>query len=59
MGLQEPRRQDLLYKLQEEILDHAPWVLVLNFQDIYALSNRVDWKPFSNERRDMYDAKPR
>jgi peptide/nickel transport system substrate-binding protein len=59
MGLQEPRRQDLLYKLQEEIMDHAPWVLVLNFQDIYALSNRVDWKPFSNERRDMYDAKPR
>jgi ABC-type transport system substrate-binding protein len=59
MDLQEPRRQDLLYKLQEEIIDHAPWVLVLNFQDIYALNKRVAWKPFPNERRDMYDAKPR
>lgn len=59
LGLQEPRRRELLYKLQEEILDYAPWVLVLNFKDIYALNSKVDWKPFSNERRDMYDAKPR
>jgi hypothetical protein len=32
---------------------------VLNFKDIYALNSKVDWKPFPNERRDMYDAKPR
>jgi ABC-type transport system substrate-binding protein len=59
LGLQDPRRVELLYKLQEEIMDYAPWVLVLNFRDIYALNDRVDWKPFPNERRDMYDAKPR
>jgi peptide/nickel transport system substrate-binding protein len=59
LGLQEPRRRELLYALQAEIMDYAPWVLVLNFKDIYALSNAVDWKPFSNERRDMYDARPR
>ncbi|MGE3539211.1 MAG: ABC transporter substrate-binding protein [Candidatus Tectimicrobiota bacterium] len=59
LSLQDPRRQALLYKLQEEIMDYAPWVLLLNFKDIYALNKRVDWKPFSNERRDMYDAKPR
>ena len=59
LGLQEPRRRELLYKLQEEILEYAPWVLVLNFKDIYALNSKVDWKPFSNERGDMYDAKPR
>ena len=39
-------------------MDYAPGSLVLNFKDIYALSKRVDWKPFPNERRDMYDAKP-
>jgi hypothetical protein len=59
LGLQELRRRELLYKLQEEILDYAPWVLVLNFKDIYALNSQLDWKPFSNERHDMYDAKPR
>jgi peptide/nickel transport system substrate-binding protein len=59
LSAQEPRRWELLYKLQEEIMDYAPWVLVLNFKDIYALSEKVDWKPFPNERRDMYDAKPR
>jgi hypothetical protein len=31
LGLQEPRRRELLYKLQEEIMGYAPWVLVLNF----------------------------
>jgi peptide/nickel transport system substrate-binding protein len=59
LGLQEPRRRELLYKLQEEIMEYAPWVLVLNFKDIYALNSKVDWKPFPSERRDMYDAQPR
>jgi len=59
LGLQDPRRLELLYKLQEEIMDFAPWVLVLNYKDIYGLSNKVDWKPFPNENRQMYDAKPR
>jgi hypothetical protein len=40
-GFTGPRRQELLYKLQEEIMEHAPWVLVLNFKDIYALNNKV------------------
>ncbi|HXH09737.1 MAG TPA: ABC transporter substrate-binding protein [Alphaproteobacteria bacterium] len=59
LGLQEPRRLELLYKLQEEIMDFVPWVLVLNYKDIYGLSSKVDWKPFPNENRKMYDAKPR
>jgi hypothetical protein len=52
-------RHKWIQSRQVEILDYAPWVLVLNFKDIYALNSKVDWKPFSNERRDMYDAKPR
>jgi peptide/nickel transport system substrate-binding protein len=59
LELQDPRRIELLHKLQAEILDHVPWVLVLNYQDIYGLSSKVDWKPFPNENRKMYDAKPR
>jgi peptide/nickel transport system substrate-binding protein len=59
LGLQDPKRLELLYKLQEEIMEFVPWVLVLNYKDIYALSSKVDWKPFPNENRKMYDAKPR
>jgi peptide/nickel transport system substrate-binding protein len=59
LGLWEPRRLELLYKLQEEILNLVPWVLVLNYKDIYGLSSKVDWQPFPNENRKMYDAKPR
>ena len=59
LGLQEPRRLELLYKMQEEVMEFAPWVLLLNFKDIYALNNKVDWKPFPNERRNMYDARAR
>jgi hypothetical protein len=39
-------------------MDYAPGVLLLNFKDIYALSDKVAWQPFPNERRDMYDAPP-
>jgi hypothetical protein len=59
LGLQDPKRIELLHRLQAEILDLVPWVLVLNYQDIYGLSSKVDWKPFPNENRKMYDAKPR
>jgi hypothetical protein len=31
LGLQDPKRLQLLYTLQEEILDFALWVLVLNY----------------------------
>jgi peptide/nickel transport system substrate-binding protein len=59
LGLQEAKRIELLYRVQAEILNFVPWVLVLNYQDIYGLSSKVDWKPFPNENRKMYDAKPR
>ncbi len=59
LGLQEPKRIELLHRLQAEIMDFVPWVLVLNYQDIYGLSSKVEWKPFPNENRKMYDATPR
>jgi hypothetical protein len=57
LGLEEPRGRELSYGLQEEIMDYAPWVLALNFKDIYVLNTKVDWESFSNERRDMYDVR--
>jgi len=59
LGLEDPKRLELLYKVQAEVMDYAPWVLVLNYKDIYGLSSKVEWKPFPNERRNMYDAQPR
>jgi peptide/nickel transport system substrate-binding protein len=59
LGLQDPKRLELLYQLQVEVMDYAPWVLVLNYKDIYGLSDKVDWQPYPNERRHMYDAQVR
>jgi hypothetical protein len=37
-------------------MDYAPWVLVLDLKDIYALNNKIDWERSPNERRDMLAA---
>jgi hypothetical protein len=52
-------RQPLLDKLQAEALDFAPWILLVNLKDIYALSDRVVWEPYPNEMRNLKDARPR
>lgn len=55
----DPRRKPILDRLQAEALDWAPWILLFNLVDIYALSDRVDWEPFPTEYRNFKDAKPR
>ena len=55
----DPRRKPVLDRLQAEALDWAPWILLVNLVDIYAVSDRVDWEPFPTEFRNFYDAKPR
>jgi hypothetical protein len=52
-------RRTLLNKLQAEALDWAPWILLINNMDIYALSDKIDWQPYSIEYRDFRDAKAR
>jgi hypothetical protein len=42
LGVREPRRRKVFSKLHEEIMDYVPWLLVLNFKDIYVLNDRVD-----------------
>ena len=52
-------RQALVERLQAEALDFAPWILLVNLKDIYALSDRVVWEPYPNEVRNLKDARPR
>ncbi|HEV8674280.1 MAG TPA: ABC transporter substrate-binding protein [Methylomirabilota bacterium] len=52
-------RQALVEKLQAEALDFAPWILLVNLKDVYALSDRVVWEPYPNEMRNLKDARPR
>jgi len=59
LAADNPRRLELLNKLQEEVLEFAPWVWLINYVDIYAMNSKVDWKPYPHEVRYMWDAKPR
>jgi peptide/nickel transport system substrate-binding protein len=52
-------RQALVERLQAEALDYAPWILLVNLKDIYALSDGVVWEPYPNEVRNLKDARPR
>jgi hypothetical protein len=55
----DPKRKPVLDRLQAEALDWAPWILLVNLVDIYALSDRVDWEPFPTEYRNFKDARVR
>lgn len=52
-------RRTLLNKLQAEALDFAPWIFLINLVDVYALSNKIEWQPYSIEYRDFRDAQSR
>jgi peptide/nickel transport system substrate-binding protein len=55
----DPRRKPILDRLQAEALDWAPWIMLVNLVDVYALSDRVEWRPFPTEYRNFKDARPR
>jgi hypothetical protein len=55
----DARRQPMLDKLQAEALEWAPWILLINLRDVYALSSRVNWEPYPAEFRNFKEAKPR
>jgi peptide/nickel transport system substrate-binding protein len=39
--------------------DFAPWVFLINYQDLYGVRNAIEWKPYSTEQRPVVDMKPR
>ena len=44
--------------MDELLTDYAPWVFVINYVDLYGVSNEVDWTPYPNERSSFGDAGP-
>jgi peptide/nickel transport system substrate-binding protein len=49
----------LARQLDDLFTDFAPWVFVVNYVDLYGVSNKVDWKPYSYEARYFIDVRPR
>jgi peptide/nickel transport system substrate-binding protein len=54
-----PETTKLARQLDDLFIDYAPWVFVTNYVDLYGVSNKVDWKPYSYEARYFVDVKPR
>ncbi len=42
-------RVDLYKRLQRELYEEAPFIFAHNVEDIYGVSNRVEWKPRQDE----------
>ena len=38
--------------------DYAPWVFLINYVDLYGVSNQIDWKPYPGELRIFVDVRP-
>ena len=55
----DPRRIELARQLDQLWTEDARWVFMINYVDLYGVSNRVDWKPYPIENRYFLDAKPR
>jgi len=59
LAIGDPRRKQMLDRLQAEALEWAPWIMLVNLVDVYALSDRVDWEPYPLEFRNFKDARLR
>ena len=53
-----PESIELARELDELYIDYTPWVFVVNFVDLFGVSNEVDWKPYPFESRYFLDVKP-
>ncbi len=45
----ERKRLELYKRLQRELFEEAPFIFAHNVEDIYGVSNRVEWKPRQDE----------
>lgn len=53
-----PESIELARQLDAQWTEYAPWVFVVNYVDLYGVSNKLDWKPYSHESRFFIDVKP-
>jgi peptide/nickel transport system substrate-binding protein len=56
-GSEESIRQSR--ELDTLVSDYAPWTFLVNYVDIYGISNEIDWKPFPTEMRLFHDLRLR
>jgi peptide/nickel transport system substrate-binding protein len=54
-----PETTKLARQLDDLFIDYAPWAFVTNYVDLYGVSNKVNWKPYSYEMRYFVDVTPR
>ncbi|MBI4276886.1 MAG: hypothetical protein HY660_00395 [Armatimonadetes bacterium] len=54
--LNEKTRLDTYARLQEFLLEEAPWIFLYDQQDIYGISKRLRWRPRVDERIVLYGA---
>lgn len=54
-----PESIELARELDELFIEYTPWVFVVNFVDLFGVSNAIEWKPYPFESRYFIDVKPR
>ena len=50
-----PEATTLAQAMDDKWTEFAPWVLLVNFQDLYGVNNRIKWEPWSTEIRMLFD----
>ncbi len=45
--------------LDEMVTDYAPWAFLVNYVDIYGISNKIEWQPYPTEMRLFHDLRLR
>ncbi len=59
MASGSPEALELARAMDRTWSDFAPWVFLINFQDLYGVRNAIEWKPYSTEQRPLVDIKLR
>lgn len=52
--MNDAKRQQLLFRMQEIAWEEAPWIWLYKQYDIYGVSRRLSWKPRPDERIYLY-----
>jgi peptide/nickel transport system substrate-binding protein len=55
--LDPEKQKELVSEIQRRMLEDPPFIFLFAYRDLYGVSNRVDWKPRSDESIYMYEAK--
>lgn len=54
--LDEDRRVEIGYRMQEVVREEAPWIFLHIQPDVYGVSDRLDWEPRADELIHLWNA---